>query len=68
MPKADNIIAPLCELSIRIQLRKAGMRLERTGFTYTIVYKNQVLLSGNGQGDALALTEVAAFIERALVR
>jgi hypothetical protein len=69
MAKAtDEIITEPCELTLRLQLRKYGMRLERTGFSYTIVYKNQVLLSGNGIGEGLALQEIADFVSKALVR
>jgi hypothetical protein len=62
----DNI--EICELSLRLQLRKAGLRLERRGFSYEILYKNQFLISGNGRGEDLALDEIAAFVKRALVR
>jgi hypothetical protein len=68
MAKADDIVAPPCELAIRIQLRKYGMRLERSGFSYTIRYRNQILISGNGIGEGLALQEVADFISRSLIR
>jgi hypothetical protein len=68
MAKADDIVAPPCEVSIRIQLRKYGMRLERSGFSYVIRYRNQILISGNGIGERLALQEIADFIERALIR
>jgi hypothetical protein len=68
MAKANEQNTPTCELSLQIQLRKAGLRLERSGFQYAIVYKNQVLLSGSGRGEGLALEEIAAFIEWALIR
>ena len=63
-----SISDKICELSIRIQLRKAGLRLQRSGFSYQILSGNQVLIAGNGHGKGLALEEEAAFIDRALVR
>ncbi len=67
-PAKTDLNISACELTIRLQLRKSGMRLERSGLHYQIFYKNHVLLAGNAQGDALALEEVAAFLERSLVR
>jgi hypothetical protein len=32
------------------------------------MYGSQVLISGNGKGEALALSEIVAFVDRALVR
>jgi hypothetical protein len=69
MAKAtDEIITEPCELTLRLQLRKYGMRLERSGFSYVLLYQNQILISGNGIGEGLALAEIADFINRALVR
>jgi hypothetical protein len=64
----DTINVPPRELSLRIQLRKAGLRLEHADFNYTIVYKNQTLISGNGRGEGLSLDEIVAFVERTLIR
>jgi hypothetical protein len=36
---------PACELSARLTLRHAGMRLARNGDFYRILYRNQVLLA-----------------------
>jgi hypothetical protein len=44
------------------------MRLERRGFSYTLLYGNQILISGNGIGEDLALQEIADFVARSLVR
>jgi hypothetical protein len=69
MAKAtDELISEPCELTLRLQLRKYGMRLERRGFSYTLLYGNQILISGNGIGEGLALQEIADFVSRALVR
>jgi hypothetical protein len=62
----DNI--EICELSLHLQLRKAGMRLKRNGFRYQIMYGPHVLIAGNGRGEALALDEIQQFVERSLVR
>jgi hypothetical protein len=62
----DNI--EICELSLRLTLRKAGMRLKRNGFGYQLMYGEQTLIAGNGYGEALALDEIVAFVDRALVR
>jgi hypothetical protein len=63
-----SISDKICELGIRIQLRKAGLRLQRSGFSYTILHGNQVLIAGNGHGEGLALDDVVAFVNRSLVR
>ncbi len=62
----DNI--EICELSLRLTLRKAGMRLKRNGFRYAIMYGSQTLIAGNGHGEGLALSEIVAFVNRSLVR
>jgi hypothetical protein len=64
----SDVISEPCELKLRLQLRKYGMRLERRGFSYTLLYGNQILISGNGIGEDIALQEIADFVARALVR
>jgi hypothetical protein len=67
--KTDNSInVPVCELTLRLQLRKAGLRLHRRGYHYEILYRNQVLFGGSIHGESLSLDEVAAFCSRTLVR
>jgi hypothetical protein len=68
MTQADCDNIEICELSLRLTLRKAGMRLKRSGFRYAIMYGEQTLIAGNGHGEALALDEVVAFVNRSLVR
>ncbi len=69
MAKAnDDLIIPTCELTLRLRLRKAGLRLDRRGYGYEILYRNQVLFSGDVHGEGPSLDEVATFVERALVR
>ena len=69
MAKAtDDLSIPVCELTLRLQLRKAGLRLDRRGYGYEILFKNQVLFSGDVHGEGLSLDEIAVFCERALVR
>jgi len=51
-----------CELSLRLLLRKAGMRLDRRGYQYRILSGHQVLVHD------LCLDEAIAFTNRALVR
>jgi hypothetical protein len=62
----DNI--EICELSLRLTLRRAGMSLKRNGFRYQIMYGPHVLIAGNGRSEALALDEIASFVERSLIR
>jgi hypothetical protein len=56
MAKADDIIAPPCELTIRIQLRKYGLRLERSGLTYQVFHQNPSVMCRRGlrQADPLS--------------
>ena len=68
MAQANHDNIEICELSLRLQLRKAGMRLKRNGFRYQIMYGPQVLVAGNGHCEGLALDEIVAFVERSLVR
>jgi hypothetical protein len=64
-----SIAAPaICELSLRLQLRKSGLRLERRGFGYRLLAGNQVLLDRGPDGFGLSLEDVATFTNRALVR
>jgi hypothetical protein len=44
------------------------MRLKRNGFRYLIMHGPQVLIAGNCHGERLALDEIVAFVNRALVR
>jgi hypothetical protein len=64
----DTFSIPTCELSLRIQLRRSGLRLRRSGFHYQVMLGEQVLIAGNGRGEALSLDEIEAFINRAMVR
>ena len=67
--KTDASISDaICELSIRIQLRRAGLRLTRSGFSYQILHGNQVLIAGNGRGEGLALEEIQQFIQKSFIR
>jgi hypothetical protein len=69
MAKADDDLnIPACELSLRIQLRRSGLRLRRSGFHYQLLFGEQVLIAGNGRGEGLSLDEIEAFINRALIR
>ena len=69
MAQADTDLSiPACELSLRIQLRRSGLRLRRSGFHYQVLFGEQVLVAGNGRGEGLSLDEIDAFINRALVR
>jgi hypothetical protein len=64
----DDLNIPACELSLRIQLRRSGLRLRRSGFHYELIYGQQVLIAGNGRGKGLSLDEIMDFVERSLVR
>lgn len=69
MAKADDDYnIPTCELSLRIQLRRSGLRLRRSGFHYQLLWGESVLLAGNGRGEGLSLDEIEAFVNRSLVR
>jgi hypothetical protein len=58
----------ISELSLRLRLRKAGMRLERRGRYYRLMAGAQVLLDKGPCGHGLTLKEVARFTHRALLR
>jgi hypothetical protein len=69
MAKADDDLnIPACELSLRIQLRRSGLRLRRSGFHYQVLFGEQILIAGNGRGHGLSLDEIERFIDRALIR
>ena len=55
----------ICELGIRLRLRKAGLRLERLGFGYRIVYRLQVVVGGEFE---MSLADIAAFTDGAFGR
>jgi hypothetical protein len=56
------------ELTLRLHLHKAGLRLRSSGVSYEILLGNQILLSGNAHGEALSIDDVANYLRRALVR
>ena len=56
------------ELTLRLHLHKAGLRLRSSGVSYEILLGNQVLLSGSAHGEALSIDDVANYLRRALVR
>ena len=56
------------ELTLRLHLHKAGLRLRSSGVSYEVLIGNQILLSGNAHGEALSIDDVADFFSRALVR
>jgi hypothetical protein len=58
----------ICELSLKLRLRKSGMRLERRGRYYRLMAGAQVLLDKGACGHGLTLSEIARFTNRALVR
>ncbi len=53
MARADSNNIDICELSLRLQLRKAGMRLKRP----------QVLIAGNGLLQRLRRSQACRGIE-----
>jgi hypothetical protein len=55
----NSIITHPCELTLRLQLRKAGLRLDRTGYGYRLIFGNQVLLDRRHDGRPLTLDDVA---------
>jgi hypothetical protein len=59
---------PICELSARLRLREAGLRLERDRSRYRIIRGCQVLLDHNERGEPLTLQEVQAFLTKSLIR
>jgi hypothetical protein len=61
MAQANDIVAPPFELTIDLRLRSGA-------FTFAIIHRNQKLIAGSGHGEGLALQEIAAFVERSLVR
>ena len=66
---AINTTPPaICELSLRLHLRRAGLRLERQGFGYRLLSGSQVLLDRGPRGFGLALADVAKFTADALPR
>jgi hypothetical protein len=56
------------ELTLKLHLHKAGLRLRSSGCSYEILIGNQILLSGNAFGEALSIDDVANYLRRALVR
>jgi hypothetical protein len=56
------------ELTLKLHLHKAGLRLRSSGVSYEVLFGNQILLSGNAHGEALSIDDVANFFSRALVR
>ena len=56
------------ELTLRLHLHKAGLRLRSSGVSYEILLGNQILLSGSAYGEALSIDDVANFLRRALIR
>jgi hypothetical protein len=56
------------ELTLRLHLHKAGLRLRSSGVSYEILLGNQILLSGNAHGEALSIDDVANYLRRSLVR
>jgi hypothetical protein len=69
MAQATNTITTTaspatCELSLRLRLRRAGMRLERNGYCYRLLYGSQVLLDRGRAGHGLSLQEVARYTSR----
>ena len=56
------------ELTLRLHLHKAGLRLRSSGCSYEILSGGQVLISGNAHGEALSIDDVANFLCHALVR
>jgi hypothetical protein len=67
MAKADTD-ATTTELTLRLHLHKAGLRLRSSGVSYEVLLGNQILLSGNAHGEGLSIDDVANFLRRALVR
>jgi hypothetical protein len=63
-----SIITPpnICELGLRLRLRRAGMRLERSGFGYKLLHHDTVLLARGPNGYGLTLQDVDLFTRHAL--
>jgi hypothetical protein len=55
-----------CELSLRLCLRRYGMRLQRRGCGYRLLYGESVLLAAGPDGYGLTLGEIEGFIAWAL--
>jgi hypothetical protein len=55
------------ELTLRLHLHKAGLRLRSSGVSYEIFHGGQLVLSGNAHGEALSLEDVASFLRKARV-
>jgi hypothetical protein len=67
-PTPDLVEQPkkeICETAIRLQLRRAGLRLERQGYGYRIIYRSQVLM---GSEFEMSLADVSSFANGALLR
>ena len=47
-----------CEISLRLRLRKAGMRQERTGYGYRLIAGNIVILARGANGFGLSLDDI----------
>jgi hypothetical protein len=59
-----------CEMSLQAHLDRAGMRLERRGDGYRIMYGAQVL-AGNGRRRGeyqMSLAQAVSFTNKALLR
>jgi hypothetical protein len=56
------------ELTLRLTLQKAGLRLRSSGVSYEIFHGGQLVLSGNAHGESLSIDDVANFCRRALIR
>ena len=65
---ANSIPPATCERSLRLRLRKAGMRLEQCGSGYRIMSDNQVLLQRGADGCGLSLVEIMMLTSAALDR
>jgi hypothetical protein len=64
----DRGVFPVHELGIRLVLRKAGLRLERSGAYYRIFAGAQVLLDPDHRGRLLSFREIEDFATARLVR
>jgi hypothetical protein len=52
--------------SLRLKLRRVGMRLERSGYGYRLLYGNTVLLACGPDGFGLSLSDIDLFTRGAL--
>jgi hypothetical protein len=69
MPMAtvdDSTFAPpeICELNLRLRLRRVGMRLERNGNRYKLLCGDTVLLAKGPDGFGLSLEQIDRFTRR----